>query len=121
MSDKNALIEDMAMVLRVALANIQPDALLTYKPMFGGAGFWVNGVIFAAWFGAGLALKLPENEREAFLAHPDTSTAMAPNYVEMSRTLWDNPEFLGVWVEKAVAYVLHPPKKKRNNNKAQPE
>jgi TfoX/Sxy family transcriptional regulator of competence genes len=113
MPDKNALIEDMAVVLREALASVKPDAILTYKPMFGGAGFWVDGVIFAAWFGAGLALKLPEDERTAFLAQPGTSPAMMPNYVEMARSLWDNPDFLRPWVEKAVAFALHPPRKKR--------
>src|SRR5689334_4346972 len=113
MSDKDVMIEDMAAVLREALSSVQPDAILTHKPMFGGAGFWVNGVIFAAWFGAGLELKLPDAERTALLQQPGTSVAMSPAYIEMPRTLWDDPEFLHPWVEKSVAFVLKPPKKKR--------
>ena len=62
------IVEDMEVVLRIALSQVAPDAALTSKRMFGGAGFFAYGKIFAAWFGTDrLAIKLSEDDREELL------------------------------------------------------
>ncbi|MBN8593362.1 MAG: TfoX/Sxy family protein [Anaerolineae bacterium] len=99
-------IRDMEMALRVALANVRPDASFYQKKMFGGAGFWVDGLIFAAWFGESLALKLPPDAREALLAIPGTvaRTEMGA-YVEVPPEWIDDPAALEPWVAQSVDFV----------------
>ena len=49
--EKESIIRDMEMALRVALSAVRPDLHLSAKSMFGGAGFFADGQMFAAWFG----------------------------------------------------------------------
>jgi TfoX/Sxy family transcriptional regulator of competence genes len=96
----------MEMALRVALASARPEASLYRKRMFGGAGFWVDGVIFAAWFGESLALKLPPEAREELLAIPGTvARADMGAYVEVPPAWIDEPSQLQAWVALSVDFV----------------
>jgi TfoX/Sxy family transcriptional regulator of competence genes len=107
MTDKDARVRDMEMALRAALSNVQPDADLTVKKMFGGAGFWVNGVIFAAWFGGALALKLPPEAAAELRAIPGAvERAEMGKYVEVPPAWGDDPTPLEAWVARSVAFVL---------------
>jgi TfoX/Sxy family transcriptional regulator of competence genes len=111
--EKDARIRDMEMALRVALANTHPDKFLTWKSMFGGAGFFVDGLIFAAWFGAELALKLPEADRQSLVEQGGISRQDMGQYVEIPPGYLDNLEQLEPWVAQSVDYVLSPKRKKR--------
>ena len=106
MTEHDERIRDMEMALRVALANERPEASFYQKKMFGGAGFWVDGLIFAAWFGESLALKLPPDAREALLAIPGTvaRTEMGA-YVEVPPEWIDDPAQLEPWVARSVDFV----------------
>jgi TfoX/Sxy family transcriptional regulator of competence genes len=105
----------MEMALRAALASVRPDASLYQKKMFGGAGFWVDGVIFAAWFGESLALKLPPEAREALLALPGTLARPEMGaYAEVPIEWIDDPTQLEKWIGLSVDFVkAGKPKRKR--------
>jgi len=102
---KEAIICDMAVALRVALAAVRPDAYLEWKHMFGGAGFYAGGRMFAAWFGEGLALKLPEDARADLLQIEGAAPTWAKDYVETPAVFLDNPTLLESWVERSLDYV----------------
>jgi TfoX/Sxy family transcriptional regulator of competence genes len=103
---KQARIRDMEMALRVALANTRPEAHLSWKSMFGGAGFFADGRIFAAWFGAGLALKLPKDAADELLAQGGGVPTESASYTEVPESFLDNPELLEPWVARSVDYVM---------------
>lgn len=93
--------------LKAALSGTRPMMDLTVKPMFGGAGYYVNGVIFAAWFGGGIALKLNEADRaELIKSIPGAAVTQTPQYVEIPDTLLNDPAGLEEWTVRAVDYVL---------------
>jgi TfoX/Sxy family transcriptional regulator of competence genes len=99
-------IRAMEMALRAALAEVRPDADLTVKSMFGGAGFWVNGRFFAAWFGGGLALKLPEDARRALVEVGGVQAVESRQYAEVPEAFLDDPALLAPWVAQSVDYAL---------------
>jgi len=106
-------IEYMAQALRVALALVRSDVDLTYKLMFGGAGFWANGKIFAAWLGSPtLALKLPEVRRQALLEAGGSLPMYFKEYVNVPPHYQDEPSLMADDVAASVDYVLRPKKKK---------
>ena len=113
---KNERIREMEMALGAALAEVRPEAHLSWKSMFGGTGFYVDGVMFAAWFGAGLALKLSEAERADLLKVAGSLQSQSAQYIEVPPAFLDDPHLLEAWVERSVAYVSAPkpskPKKK---------
>jgi TfoX/Sxy family transcriptional regulator of competence genes len=110
---KAGRIRDMEMALRVALANIRPEAHLSWKSMFGGAGFFVEGRIFAAWFGAELALKLPKDAADELLAQGGASPTESASYTEVPEAFLDNPHLLEPWVARSVDYVMNQSVKKK--------
>jgi TfoX/Sxy family transcriptional regulator of competence genes len=114
--EKEAMIRDMEMALRVALSAVRPESHLSAKSMFGGAGFFVDGRIFAAWFGEELTLKLPQDAAQELLELGGTSRADMGKYVELPAGLIDQPEQLEPWVERSVDYVLSVPSKKRKKS-----
>lgn len=108
---KQARIDEMANALRAALSVVRPDAHLTWKSMFGGAGFFVYGKIFAAWFGEGLALKLPDDERKHLLKIAPSPPTLSPQYTEVPQAFLDDPRLLEDWVAKSVSYAIAPRKR----------
>lgn len=102
---KQERVREMEMALGAALAEVMPDAHLSWKWMFGGAGFYADGVMFAAWFGAGLALKLPEARRTELLQIPGAAQSQSAQYVEVPTTFLDTPHLLEPWVERSVDYA----------------
>ncbi|MCC6972796.1 MAG: TfoX/Sxy family protein [Anaerolineae bacterium] len=111
--------------LTAALAELQFPAALEVRLMFGGAGFYVDGRIFAAWFGRGsVALKLSEDEGQALIASGGRASEGARLYIELPETALNDPAQLSVWVGKSVRYVRSLPSKRRsskNKTKAQAE
>jgi len=110
-SAKEDRIRDMEMALRVALAAVRPEAYFSWKSMFGGAGFFVDGRIFAAWFGRELTLKLPEDAGQELVNRG--GTARGGKYFELPPGFLDQPEQLEPWVARSVDYVMSLPEKKR--------
>ena len=106
-------IRDMEMVLGAALAAAKPDAHLSWKSLFGGAAFYAGGMIFAAWFGDGLALKLPESARDELMNIEGATKPWAKEYVEVPPVFADDPGLLEDWVAQAVDYAAATKKRKR--------
>ncbi len=114
--EKSARIHDMEMALRVALSVTHPDSFLTAKSMFGGAGFFVDGRIFAAWFGKELTLKLPEDTAQELLEIDGTARADADKYIELPSSWLDDTKKLQPWVARSVEFALSVPAKKRRKS-----
>jgi TfoX/Sxy family transcriptional regulator of competence genes len=110
---KEAIIRDMEMALRAALAAVRPESHLDWKSMFGGAGFFVDGRIFAAWFGAELALKLPPDIAQELAQIGGASREGMGKYVELPPGFLDDPDQLELWVARSVDYVLALPTRKK--------
>jgi TfoX/Sxy family transcriptional regulator of competence genes len=106
MDDKAAKVEAMRDMLHEAILQIDPQITLTHKQMFGGAGFWANGTIFAAWFGNTIALKLNDADRETLLAIDGAQPGMMGKYVETPPAFADDSSQLTVWVRKSFDFVL---------------
>ena len=94
-----------ANILQDALMEIDPTITFSWKRMFGGAGYFVNGTIFAAWFReASIALKLPEAEREELLQMGGLP-AMMRQYVEVPQSFLTDIVLLAEWIGKSIEYV----------------
>jgi TfoX/Sxy family transcriptional regulator of competence genes len=112
---KNERIQELVAALSAALAAVKPEAHLDWKAMFGGAGFYVDGTMFAAWYGGSIALKLPEDARADLLNVEGAVQAQSPQYVEVPPAWIDDTRPLEPWVARSVAYVKTPkPKEKRS-------
>lgn len=116
MTAREARIRDMEMALRAALASTYPEVHLEWKAMFGGAGFFVNGLIFAAWFGGELALKLPVGAAAELLTVPGSARAQAREYIETPAVFLDDPTQLEPWVARSVDYVTAQGVKKKHRH-----
>ena len=78
---------------------------LSWKRMFGGAGYYANGNMFAAWFrGERFALKLPEDEREELLQIGGVQ-AMAKQYIEVPPSFLTDCLLLAEWTKKSIDYA----------------
>jgi TfoX/Sxy family transcriptional regulator of competence genes len=94
--------------LRDALSDLRPDDPLVVKKMFGGAGFYVDGVMFAGWFGrdTGVALKLPPDDVEELLSLGGQPTPMpGGSYVEIPDHMAADPRLLVPYVERSIEFA----------------
>ncbi len=92
-----------------------PFRPMTIKRMFGGAGLYADGLMFALAFDGALFLKvdetsIPDFEREG--SQPFTYTrAKSPgrigraslSYWRLPERLYDDPDELAVWANRALA------------------
>lgn len=106
-------VREMELALRAAMSEIRPEATVHSRAMFGGAGFYVDGRMIAAWYGNGLALKLPEAARAELLALPGAQPSMSPSYTEVPAVFLADTKRLAPWVARSVAHVESLPEKKR--------
>lgn len=112
--------------LQKAVEAVTPNLKISFRAMFGGAGAYAYGQYFASLSDVGLALKLPSEAQAELLKMPgakrlqyDDSMPPSKQYIVVPETTLHNPERLGVWVTKSLAYVSTlpaKPKKKGANN-----
>src|SRR5262249_51621731 len=81
------------------------------RKMFGYPAAFVNGNLFAGLHSGGVVLRLPEAEREAFLAKVRGAKPFEPmpgrtmrEYVVGPESLADRPAEARAWIRKALAY-----------------
>jgi TfoX/Sxy family transcriptional regulator of competence genes len=111
MADKDQQ-EEVAQKLEEAVHTNRPDATFRWKAMFGGAGYYVDEVIFASLYSDGqLALKLPEADRQELADRGETSPN-SKQYITIPETDVNDPEKLSAWVRKSMAHVAGNKKKK---------
>jgi TfoX/Sxy family transcriptional regulator of competence genes len=113
--DKNkaAKINDMKNALQAALAESHPTCIVEAKSMFGGAGFYADGRMMAAWFGEGLALKLPEEAQKELLRINGAAITQSKLYTEVPETFLDDPTLLAPWAARSYDYISSIPIKSR--------
>lgn len=104
---KREVIKYWLELLRDGLRAVDPDLDLTLKPMFGGACYYVNGRVFAAWFGEGnIALKLVEPQRSAFVGLSGAQTTIAVSYIAVPDNLISDRDQFERWLTYAVDSAL---------------
>jgi TfoX/Sxy family transcriptional regulator of competence genes len=92
-------------ILQDAILEIDPTINLSWKRMFGGAGYYANGEFFAAWFrGDSLALKLPE-QAHADLLQIEGAREVSRHYVEVPQSFLGNVAVMAAWVSKSIEYA----------------
>ncbi|WP_439576555.1 TfoX/Sxy family protein [Elioraea sp.] len=93
------------------------------RPMFGGAGVYLHGVIFAIILGGEIHLKADrETARELEAAgarqlewtSPRTGQRIRMEYWTLPDSALDNADAVRVWVGKAIAGAHRPPARKRS-------
>lgn len=100
--------------LRALLEGVRlPDGVdLVCKHFFGGAAAYADGRICITLTPAGLAMKLPQNDRAALEGEGATPLRYFPQgpvkkqYVVLPQNLRDDPERLEACALKSIAYVL---------------
>jgi DNA transformation protein and related proteins len=92
-----------------------PFGQVTVKRMFGGAGIWADGLMFALMFDGAIFLKvdeasIPDFEREG--SRPFVYTRAKSkgrvgraslSYWRLPERLYDDPDELAVWANRALA------------------
>jgi DNA transformation protein and related proteins len=92
-----------------------PFGQVTVKRMFGGAGIWADGLMFALMFDGAIFLKVdeasvPDFEREG--SRPFVYTRAKSkgrvgraslSYWRLPERLYDDPDELAVWANRALA------------------
>jgi DNA transformation protein and related proteins len=92
-----------------------PFGQVTVKRMFGGAGIWAGGLMFALMFDGAIFLKvdeasIPDFEREG--SRPFVYTRAKSkgrvgraslSYWRLPERLYDDPDELAVWANRALA------------------
>ena len=82
------------------------------KHFFGGAAAYVNGHIFTTLTTVGLAIKLPERDRNALLNDGAKQLKYFPKapvkreYVVLAKKHVDDRSGLAAWISKGMAFAL---------------
>jgi hypothetical protein len=114
--EKAAVVRDFEMVLQASLAETHAETHITSKSMFGGAGFFVDGAIFAVWYGDdSVYLKLPEADRQKLMLIEGAKTD-GGQYVRVPPEFMSDVPQLSYWTGASVDYVKSLPTKKRKRN-----
>src|SRR5256885_16537978 len=88
-----------------------PTLELSFREMFGGVMIYTSGRPFASLSEPGLALKLNESDRKALLQEPGTEPlrhdgeAPSKQYVVVPTHIVEDPEQLGIWLERGALFV----------------
>jgi DNA transformation protein len=92
-----------------------PFGAVTVKRMFGGAGIWSDGLMFAPVFDGAIFLKvddasIPDFEREGSrpfvytrAKSPGRAGRASLSYWRLPERLYDDPDELAVWASRALA------------------
>lgn len=114
-----AKMEAFADLLEDVVKEIKPNAEFSWRKMFGGAGYYVNGVMFAGWYEAdNIGFKLNETDRATLLAMDETHQGMSQHTINVPRAMLEDKKFLREWVAKSLDFAeSRPPKKKKSKKK----
>ena len=84
---------------------------ISCKHFFGGAAAYVDGRIFMTLTDVGLALKLPEDDRDRLFGQGVSPLRYFPNapvkrdYVLLPDQITDDDGVLGAWMARSVEFV----------------
>ena len=100
------------------------DPRVVRKKMFGSAGAFVGGNLFASLHGKNVVVRLPDSARAELLAQPNVKLfepmAGRPmrEYVELPTDMLENPIELRDWLGQAFDYANGMPEKEKKPAKA---
>lgn len=110
---------EMQEQLTRAVLEVAPELSIRFRAMFGGAGAYAYGQIFASLSNIGLALKLPADAQNKLLAEPgakrlqyEPDSPPSKHYIVVPEAIRQDSKRFGKWVEQSLAYVATLPKKK---------
>lgn len=106
-------IAEISDLLAEAMMLAAPERALTTRHMFGGAGYYVDSVMFAGYYGDGLALKLDEAAREELLDAGGHLQPISKGVVEVPDSWLSEPEKLAPWLVRAIAHSEARARKKK--------
>jgi len=100
-----------ALIARVN-PTLPPGSAIEVKHFFGGAAAYVDGRIFMSLTKVGLALKLPEEDREQFFRTRQAKqlryfpkAPVKKQYALFSKGLPDDGDSAKTWIETSVGFV----------------
>jgi TfoX/Sxy family transcriptional regulator of competence genes len=115
--------DDLVRLLDEAVAGLEFDQPVDYRPMFGCPAYFTGGNLFAGVWQETMMLRLPEDERTAVAAaggrpfEPMPGRAMK-EYVALPASMVADSGEATAWVRKAAAYAASlPPKQKKPRKK----
>lgn len=112
---RNAQMEKFANLLEDMVREIKPESEFSWRKMFGGAGYYVDGVMFAGMYiEETIGLKLTESDCEALLAVDGAERGFGKNTIDIPHVMLDDKVALKEWLGKSLDYAAsRPPKKKK--------
>lgn len=116
---RNAQMEKFANLLEDVVRDTKPEAEFSWRKMFGGAGYYANGVMFAGMYQSHtIGLKLSDADCEALLAVGGSGEGFGKNTIDIPESMLDDNDALKKWVGKSLDYAAsRPPKKKKKSKK----
>lgn len=106
-------------IVEEAISTTQIDALITFRPMFGGILGYADGKAFCSLSNVGLAFKLSSSDQEILLKEGGVRLQYEPNsppskqYIVLPEQHLENTEVVGGWAAKSAAFVATLPEKKK--------
>lgn len=105
-------LDKLSAIIAGATRDRFPDAALTCKHFFSGAALYVDGKICISLTPVGLALKLPEDDRNSLIdnnsAKPLRYFPNAPikkDYVVLPNGILKDTRALRCWIRKSIEYI----------------
>lgn len=111
---RNAQMERFASVLEDVVREINPEAEFTWRKMFGGSGYYVNGVMFSGMYiEETIGLKLSDADCEALLKVKGAKQGFGKNTIDIPESMLTDESALKIWVSKSLSYAASRPAKKK--------
>ena len=111
--EKLEMVQPMQVALQEAMREVDPTVEVSYRLMFGGAGFYAGDVMFGVWAGGNLALKLDEPERDRLMLQEGAAETMWTAYVQIPESMLMDVEALTPWVGESLVSARASKKSKR--------
>jgi TfoX/Sxy family transcriptional regulator of competence genes len=117
----DSYLKDLEALLEQAAPASGHNVDIEVRHFFGGAAAYADGRIFVSLTPAGLALKLPEDDRAILTGQGATPLRYFPkapikkDYVVVPGAIAGDGAALADWIEKSIGYVLTLPKPKARN------
>lgn len=111
------IAQRFAELLQDAVLEVDPTIHFTWKRMFGGAGYYVNGKLFASWYrDEQLAMKFATADHAALLEIEGAAMANK-QAVDVPEAILTDGTALAAWVAKSIDYVASLPEKKKKKRR----
>jgi len=111
--------KQLQQIVEEAISTVQIDAIVTFRPMFGGILGYVDGKAWCSLSNVGLAFKLSPTDQEGLIANGGVRLQYEPNqppskqYIVIPTPYLEEPNTVGRWAAKSAAFVATLPEKKK--------